>query len=248
MAAKVIINNALPQDAQLSIWLCVIGGLTKRRLHIIILFAQSLSASCYGQETDFLGMEVPLFEGRLAGGMNISAVDGDGYGGYHKVGIQAGAMVYVNLSPGWAVSAEILYTTKGARGAHIRESQYVGTYFDKYYLNLDYVELPLMIHRKRYRLLDYEAGISYARLVSSREWGSADVPVIIFPEYNYFNTQDVCINGGMAVRIGKKMWANARMQYSLLAIRPPERIPERYYTYHVGEYNKVITLRIMYTL
>lgn len=182
------------------------------------------------------------------GGVNFTQVDGDTYSGYSKVGLNTGAMVAVNFSKLWAVSAEMLYSMKGARGAHVSESYYVGTYFDKYYLNLNYVEIPVAIHYKQFPFLDFEGGLCYGRLISSREWGYADVPVVIDPAYNYFNSAELSALGGANMRIGKKMYANLRFQYSLTAIRPYPRIPQHYYTSPENQANNVVTLRIMYVL
>lgn len=202
----------------------------------------------YAQETDFLDRPVRLFEGRLVGGVNFTQVDGDNYNGYHKVGINTGAMVFVNLPGKVAVSTELLYSMKGARGAQVRESYYVGTYFDKYYVNLNYIEIPVAIHYKQFPFLDFEAGVSYGRLIVSKEWGYADVPVVIDPVYNYFNNSEVSILGGANLRIGKKMYANARFQYSVSTIRPYPRIPQHYYLYPQHQTNNVVTLRLMYVL
>ncbi|MBX2907442.1 MAG: PorT family protein [Taibaiella sp.] len=220
-----------------------------RNSHLLLASALMLvTVTGICQETDFLDQPVRVFEGRLVGGMNISQVDGDTYAGYHKVGINAGAMVFVNLPGKWAISLEMLYAAKGARGAHVSESYYVGTYFDKYYLNLNYAEIPIAIHYKQFPFLDFEAGISYGRLISSKEWGVADVPVVIDPVYNYFNSSEIAGLGGANMRIGKKMYANLRFQYSLTAIRPYPRIPQHYFVYPENQVNNVVTLRLMYVL
>lgn len=217
-------------------------------LYIIQLAAFLSALTCRAQETDFLDQPVRLFEGRIVAGMNFTQVDGDNYSGYHKVGINAGGMVFVNFSKLWALSTEMLYSMKGARGATVRESYYVGTYFDKYYVNLNYIEIPVAIHYKQFPFLDFEAGASYGRLISSKEWGEADVPVLIDPVYNYFNNSEVSILGGANLRIGKKMYANARFQYSVSTIRPYPRIPQHYYLYPQNQANNVVTLRLLYVL
>ena len=233
-------HNAIPV-------LSVINRLRFRAALLILLSAVCM-LSADAQETDAQDEPIRLFEGRLVAGVNMTQVDGDTYSGYHKAGMHAGAMVYVNFSQNWAVSAGLLYSQKGARGAHVRESYYVGTYFDKYYLDLNYVELPLTVHLKIAGFLDFEAGASYARLVSSDERGEADVPVVIDPAFNYFDARDISLLGGASVRLGKKLYANALFQYSLLPVRSYERIPERYYLYPQGQTNNVVTLRLAYVL
>jgi len=60
---------------------------------------------------DSLEYHPPLFEGRLLAGFNFSQLDGDTYAGYHKVGINAGGMVYVHLLPILGIG--------GGRGTHL---------------------------------------------------------------------------------------------------------------------------------
>jgi len=203
---------------------------------------------CSAQEEDIFGTPPAIFEGRLILGTNITQVDGDSYSGYHKLGLNTGGMVYIHLSHSIGASIELTYAQKGSRGAHVMESYYVGTYFDKYYLNLNYIELPVLLHWKQTALLDFEAGVSYAQLTGSKEWGLADVPVQIFPELNYFNSTDICYVGGATFRLNKHLYANLRMQYSIMPIRPWDRIPPHYFVSYAGEYNNVVTLRLMYRL
>ncbi len=215
-----------------------------------IMFCTCLyvTEKCMAQDNDLFGDEPKVFDGRLIMGTNITQVDGDSYSGFHKVGLNVGGMVYVHLSPSVGISMEMLYAQKGARGAHVSESPYVGTYFDKYHLNLNYVEVPLIFHLKRLVFFDFEAGVSYARLLKSEEWGAADVPVIIIPEFNYFNSTDLNYVGGASVRLSKHWYGNIRLQYSIIPIRPSERVPPRYNMFHQHQYNNVVCFRIMYRL
>jgi hypothetical protein len=207
-----------------------------------------LTTAAKAQGDELFGTEQKVFEGRLIMGLNFTQVDGDTYNGYHKVGINAGGMVYVHFGKKTGISMEMLYTQKGARGANARESFYVGTYLDKYYLNLNYLEIPVLFHLKRGIYIDYEAGLSYALLLRSGEWGYADVPVLIQPEFNYFNTSDICYVGGASFRLSKRWRGNIRLQYSAKYIRPGERTPEHYYQSQAGQQNNVVSMRMMYTL
>lgn len=130
-----------------------------------------------------------LFEGRIITGLNFTQIMGDNHGGFHKVGANVGGMVYVHYKEVLGLSFEMLYTQKGVRSANVKESVTLGTYFDKYFLNLDYVEACLMLHLDCF-ILDYEAGISYARLVKSQEWAEADVPIVIDQSLAAFNAHD----------------------------------------------------------
>jgi hypothetical protein len=187
-----------------------------------------------------------FFEGGVVFGSNFTQVDGDTYNGYHKIAIQAGGTVYVHFSKLLGISMDLLYSQKGARGGNVKESIYLGTYIDKYYLNLNYVELPLTLHLKL--RFDYEAGIAYCRLVKSKEWAEADVPVIIKPEVSFFSKEDFEYVGGISAKLGRGWRVGIRYQYSIHPIRIWERVPERYRQYGVGEYNNVVVLRVIYML
>jgi opacity protein-like surface antigen len=203
---------------------------------------------CTAQDDDIPELDNKLFEGRLILGTNFAQVDGDSYTGFHKQGINAGGMVYVHLSQATGVSMEMLYSQKGTRGATVKESYYVGTYFDKYFLDLKYAEVPILFHMKKIiAFFDFEGGISYSRLLSDEERGEADVPVQILPEYNYFNKVDISWIAGVTLRLSKHWYGNVRYQYSMVPIRPWERVPLRY-NMNSGQFNEAVAFRIMYRL
>jgi len=188
-----------------------------------------------------------VFEGGLIFGANITQVPGDNYTGYHKIGIEAGGQVYVNVSQFLGISMELLYAQKGARGGDVEQSVIVGTFINKYYLNLNYAEVPLLLHIKVG--WDLEAGISYARLITANEWAEADVPVVIDPVLNRFNSNDFDYVLGISRPIGKHWHASIRYEYSIKAIRPWDRVPLNYSSgYGVDEYNEVAVIRLVYML
>jgi hypothetical protein len=188
------------------------------------------------------------FEGGLVFGSCISQVDGDTYSGYHKIGLNTGGLVYINFTQSIGISMELLYVNKGSRGGVVNESPAVGTYIDKYYLNLNYVEVPLLFHLRIMEYYDFEGGVSYARLIKSHEWAEADVPIYIDPTLAYFNSQDINYVLGASVRLSKHWVGNARFQYSIVPIRPWDRVLPRYGQYGVNQYNNTVSLRMIYML
>lgn len=77
--------------------------------------------------------------GALIGGFNISQVDGDGLGGYKKLGLNLGGSAIWYLNEKLTARFEILFTQKGS--LHI----------DKVYgrntkLKYDYIEIPIVIN------------------------------------------------------------------------------------------------------
>lgn len=201
---------------------------------------------CAAAQVD-LYEEGHTFTGALVGGVNFSQIDGDSYYGYHKAGLHIGAQAYAHFSPMFGASMELLYSEKGSRGETVFESPTIGTYVSKYYMNVNYVEVPLMLHVVA-RRIDVEAGVSLAYLISSKEWLLTDRPVTISEKLNYFSNYDADLNLGISGRIYKRFFANIRWQYSLPSIRPPERIPVGYRYGNQGQFNNLFNIRLVYQL
>ncbi len=212
----------------------------------LIIALVCISQSASAQKELFFEEPRKTFEGGLAFGMNMSQVEGDSYSGYHKVGLNTGALVYIHFNQTAGISLELLYAQKGTRGAHVIESQYVGTSFDKYYLNLNYVELPVLFHWRPKLIYDIELGLSYARLMGYKEWAEADQPIIFPPDLTYFNKNDIDYVGGLSVWFHKHWHAEARAQFSAITIRPWDRVLPRYLG--GNQFNNTVALRLMYIL
>jgi len=189
--------------------------------------------------------EPKVFNGGLVGGPNFTQIDGDTFYGYHKVGINAGGVVYVHFSKVCGASLELDYSQKGSRGELVTQSPTLGEYVEKYFMNVNYVEVPATFHVLSHGF-DFEAGISYGLLVRSSEWIEADVPVVIDPVANRFNTSDVDYLFGLMRKLYKGWYANARFQYSITSIRPWERVPAGFGYGSGGQYNNMFNLRLMY--
>src|ERR1043165_9035546 len=81
--------------------------------------------------------EIPrAFYGGLVVGANFAQVDGDNYAGYHRIGINAGGIVYTKFDEHLAASIEILYSQKGSHG-HFAEQNAAGHVVDGSHLKLN---------------------------------------------------------------------------------------------------------------
>jgi hypothetical protein len=197
--------------------------------------------------------EVPkVFTGGLILGANFAQVDGDTYYGFYKVGVNAGATVQVRFSEIFSAGMELLYVQKGVRGLAVVGSQYGSTYAQKYYLDLNYAEVPVLLHIKpgskcpTYLRADFETGVSYARLINFKEYAENDQPVYFNPTVNYFKNSDVDLVAGINYKIYKNLHLNFRYQYSLTTIRDAARIPVGFGYGNAGQYNNTCTLRLKY--
>ena len=189
------------------------------------------------------------FYGGLVGGVNFTQVDGDNYAGYHKVGFNAGAIVYTRFDEHLAASIEILYSQKGARGH--KEQQVTGAYIQSYNVRLNYAEVPLQLCYFDRRRSHFGAGISIARLVNVKEEGegrAAGGPIPAEFDKYPFKKMDYNFIVGGSLHLVKGLFLNARFQYSLVPVRkgtigtdlPP------YFSGRGEQYNNCWTVRVMY--
>jgi hypothetical protein len=116
-----------------------------------LLTSQLLLAQTPGNRT---------FQASAIAGFNLSQIDGDKLSGFHQPGINIGAKVDFSLAERWRLGLEMLYSQQGARRVFNDDPSAT---LDK--LRLNFVELPLMIHFRDWKL-QAGAGIIYHRLIS----------------------------------------------------------------------------------
>lgn len=205
-----------------------------------------LAVKAHAQNPDDYYEEVPrTFYGGLIVGANFTQVDGDNYAGYHRVGINAGGIVYTKFDQHLAASIEILYSQKGSHG-HFDQENVNHNNVSGYNLRLNYAEVPLQLCYFDKRKSHFGAGISIARLVSVKEEGNVNgVPATDFDKYPVKKMDYNFIIGGN-LHLWQGLFFNARFQYSLVPIRkgagnvPPE------FSGRNEQYNNMWTVRLMY--
>lgn len=177
------------------------------------------------------GSERRIFYGGFAAGANFSQVDGDGYSGYNKVGLNVGPLVYARLSNQFAVSLELLYTQKGSRSRQMAETSSGVPYQDQYDLKLNYIEAPVMLHiinNPCAPRATVGAGIAYARLINSKEEAFTTNPVNLYPDIYTFRKDDFSVVAEAGYELYRGLFINLRYSYSLKTIRDANRIPLAY--------------------
>jgi hypothetical protein len=218
---------------------------------IVFLLALTSIFSAWTNAQSLSPADNPLFNGErkftggLVAGGNACQVDGDYLNGYHKFGINAGAVAYVNFSSKIAASLELLYSQKGSYSVTTSESPYVGTYFAKYSIHLNYVEMPLVFHYHILPRYFIGVGASYNVLVNSKEeYNEATYSVVIDPELYPFNKSsvDMLFSGNIALWRG--LMLNIRYQYSLTPIRQLKNIPTG--LGFQNQQNNLFAFRLMY--
>lgn len=205
-----------------------------------VLWAQaSDDNSLFGGERTFIG-------GLVLGG-NITQVDGDYLNGYHKFGLNAGAVAYVNFSPKVGTSMELLFSQKGSHSVSTLESPYYGSYFAKYTIRLNYAEVPVVLHYYITEKTHIGIGAAYNLLVGSKEeYNDASYNTVVDDRQYPFERH--AIDGLLSA--SRVLWrglvANIRFQYSLTTIRKFSNIPPG--LGFENQKNNMLTFRLMYLL
>jgi hypothetical protein len=214
----------------------------KCRWGIYLLFVLLPMAQVHAQSYDG---EPKVFAGGLILGANFAQVDGDNFYGYHKIGLNAGGIVYIHFTPKVGASMELLYSQKGSRGQRVTHSPYAGDFVLLYFMSLNYVEVPVLFHYT-VRKLDFEAGASYCRLINSSEWVAGDYTMPLDPVTNDFYKTDINYIFGLSRQVYKKFHLNFRFQYSFASMRSPDKIPAGFGYGNAGQFNNLINLRVLY--
>jgi hypothetical protein len=227
----------------------------KAILILLLLFVLGISESARSQ----------WIYGAINGGMNLSQVDGDEEYGYKKVGFTGGPSVIMPLGKkkNWSATMELLFSMKGSR----ERSQYAPrydtvpvvdtvNYYDGYKLNLNYVEIPLLVHYTDKKTIAAGAGFSYGQRVGYKEQEDRNDAVRYPPEgwqtmdsATTYSNFDLSVLADVKIRIWKRLWLNGRFSYSMLPIRTrtysvPSTPNDVVWTRK--QYNNVITIRLTY--
>ncbi|MBN9484288.1 MAG: hypothetical protein BGO70_12375 [Bacteroidetes bacterium 43-93] len=187
----------------------------------VVVFTSFSSTS--RAQSYYVENENTFFGGPVVGA-NFAQVDGDNYAGYHKVGMNVGGIVYARFGESFAGSMEILYSQRGSRSNGAKGVVNVPgvSQINKYGIDLNYAEVPLMFHIFDKRRSHAGFGFSYSQLVSSKETVVTDVQkfndTATFDRYP-FKKYDVNFLIGGSLRLYKGLFLNVRFQYSLAPVR-----------------------------
>jgi hypothetical protein len=193
--------------------------------------------------SSFYEEEPRTFYGGLLLGSNFTQVDGDNFAGYHKVGLNAGGIVYTHLGEKVAASMEILFSQKGSRSNKAQASNSKMYSIERYGIDLNYAEVPLQINYFDRRKSHFGGGFSFSQLITSNEY------ITSRPAFNEdtltnfkFKKSDVNFVLGGNLHLWEGLFLNIRFQYSLFSVRK---------NYHpefgrAEQYNNMWTLRLMY--
>lgn len=180
------------------------------------------------------------FYGGLQGGINATQVQGDLSSGFNKAGIVAGTWVQIDLTPKLWTGMELKYMQKGSR---LNPNPKAGE-LRKYVMRLSYTELPVTIGWRAKNWFSVLAGISYNKLIHSREFDNyGDLPP---QETLPFKGSNWDILAGGRFRVLPKLQFDIRYAYSLTAIR---KLPGQSLVYiRDDQYSEAITTTLFYRI
>ncbi len=187
------------------------------------------------------------FYGGLILGGNFTQVDGDAFAGYHKLGLNAGGIIYMHIAPNLAASMELLFSQKGAR-AHKPQEGGAGNLITQYRIDLNYAEIPIQLNYFDKRKSHFGAGLSYSRLITAKESletnppNQMGSPTYVNLEDYPFQKSDINFILGGNLKLWQGLFLNIRFQYSMISVR--KNIPPGYG--RAEQFNNMWTVRFMY--
>ena len=210
-------------------------------LFFILLFGFTAKAQI--ENDPFDAEPTKTFYGGLTLGLNACQVDGDTYGGYHKAGLNVGATVLWRFSNPIALGVELLYSQKGSRA--IQENYTPsGTAFEKYKIDLNYAELPVIFYYIISSKYQIGLGGSFNGLISSNEEIPSSYTHQTVNQEDYpFNKSTVDFIAGGNVKVTEGLSLSARYQYGLTPLRNADHLPG------IGlgnQFNNMFSFRLTY--
>lgn len=189
--------------------------------------------------SSFLLSMAQSFKGGIIAGMATSQYDGDTYVGFHRIGINAGGYINLDLGKKFSWQMEMKYIQKGSFQSPNPDPQYLTP---KYDLRLNYIEIPFLIKYNFKYKISFEAGFGVGYLASHHE-NINDIPADP-TNIRPFHKFELSYQAGGYYQLLKKLAFNIRYVYSVLPVRP--HAGGGTYKLNFGEYNNVICFAFYY--
>jgi hypothetical protein len=193
------------------------------------------------------------FYGGITLGTTISQVDGDNFGGYHKISPLAGVYVRNSFNDNWGGFVGIEYKQKGSKEVQKSKSGYVVFY---YAMTMDYIEVPIfatynikkigipgLFQYKFNNPLILDLGFSYSYLIKGTEdFGDGPIP----PPTRPFRKYEIANHVGLNYRLSEHWMMNWRFSYTCLFLPVREHPGGQVYWFNRGQYNHNMSFAIKY--
>lgn len=170
-----------------------------------------------------------------------SQIDGDGYSGYKKAGIFAGAWVSYTFGECSAFFMEVTYFQKGSR----KNPNYDKGDYDAYLFRTNYVEVPFLYQYKIKRFI-LEAGPSVGVSAGYYEEFNGDV-LSDYPGYDRPARLSFQGNAGARYLINRYLSFSMRFNYSLINIRSDKNYDDGQSIGPRGQFSNTLVAAVYYS-
>ena len=209
----------------------------------VFSFLLLLSAPLFSQTPSVFTLKFNL-------GINGCQVHGDTYDGYDKGGLYAGLGLNMAFSKVHQAEIGFVFSQKGAR----KNSNPSKGDYDSYYLNLNYIDMPLLYRLNLNKRWFITLGPSVAYLISYKEMDDG-TDVTGTPMGNEFNKFELAVNAGLGARIRDGFEVELRSTNSILPVHDYGPGASNVYyqnpiaqLFNEGFYNNILTLFVSYTI
>ncbi len=179
-------------------------------------------------------------------GVSPAQIHGDAYSGFHKVGFLGGVGVETKISNQLQSSLSFLFIQKGAQ----KNQNPTKNDFSAYYLNLNYLEVPLLFTYTSNKKYLFDIGVSAGYLINYYE----DTEQGNFTGKYPFNNFEYSVKVGLGYHINEKWFVNFRSSNSFITIRPNYTKQAIYYNnllarlFNKGYYNNILEFTLGYRI
>ncbi len=187
--------------------------------------------------------------GAFSAGMNMTQVDGDEIYGFHHYGFNGGPSVIIPFTKNkkWTVTLELIYSQAGSY-QKVGPNDTTGQRQPYYKLNLDYAEIPVLVHFTDKNAVSGGLGFSYGQLVNVKEWEHDSLTINNLQ--GPYKKSDIDFLVDIKVKLWQRLWLNFRYSYSMVKIRTRVFQNQLYPTpnndWTRQQYNNILTFRLTY--
>jgi len=205
-------------------------------LRVLIIVSCILFSSVKAQRTSKFTLKPSV-------GITACQVHGDAYSGYNKLGVLAGLYVNAALKEKTSLEFGIIFIQKGAR----KNQNPAKSDYRYYYLNLNYVEVPLIVRWQTNKFF-LTLGGSFAYLINYYE-NSDTGPILNNPFYS----TEYSLNTGVGMMMTPKIGVEIRFNNSVAPIRA-NLVKYPYYPnalaryFNNGSYSNIIQIAFTYKI
>lgn len=179
------------------------------------------------------------YEASILGGLNFSQFDGDGFGGYNKLGLHTGIRISRLWKGPWSWGFEIDYTQKGSKKVLDPDQVDFSTR-----LNYHYLEVPFLALYDHTEKLQLHTGLSVGVLVHNEEEYNG-----IVTETEDIRSSELGFHLGAGYTFSDRWQLQLRHSYSLASVRDQGLIYNNMLQFgFAGWYHNLFTASLLYEL